>query len=922
MKTLVFVSSHQLEFCDFCFTSQVESELRIVLLEVQERVDLLSPEILNKIDKVYYCFTAHAQDPVSGLSYESTYQALAKDIALGYQDIHLYSFYEFNVHLVGRLREEFSIAGQKGKDYIAFRDKCVMKEHVAKAGLRVPLFEILNEAQLQQETDIYFQALKHKYQLPFICKPISGAASIGVHKIHNFHEFETLKHKVQCSNLIYEVEEYIQGTLYHCDLILQKSQTIFAACGEYTYPNLETTQGKIMGSITLPEKDLLRQELVSFAEKCLTSLNLQDGPAHMEIFVSDYGELVFLEVGARPPGLDACRSYQEAFGVSLQTLSLQVELDLPLSQVKTPKISVFWAHVPVRIGEVRQINTPKTQSSLEISFQVEEGDQFESSFSYLQSMAKIRLVNPNFAILRQDFQSLKSYPFVVMKGEQKRVHKVNIVGMGLVGTSCLIQLLDKFSGEQQASVEINVFERSQCFGPGLAYSATSHTSLANTQAALMSIDPQDMKHFLAWLKQSKELYQQDFPQVFPVKEGSYIPRQLFGEYLKDQIRMAKQKARKLGIQLQFIAQEVTNVDVESSPAVVITNDGKTYTADFVVLALGNQPTNNFKHLAKYKSYFSSPYPEHEVTELAAKDSDVLVIGTRLSAIDIVLALKAAGHYGKITLASRQGLFPAVRRYFEKTFSEFLNEEDILKEVAENRKSPSQILKIKLQQALKHAYQSEIPNNYLLEQGRQGGGTLEKDYACALDETSHWQKLMVPMVESMEALWSVMTCPQKKDFLNNEFGHILRYIAAFPIQNAQKILSLLQSGEIEIYGKLQTVRYESKSYAFIADYGKEKAEQDYQVVINATGAERNLLESAWPLAKNMSLLELYQFNEFGCFSVNREDLTVKTYRPIAAKVYAPSSSAFGDFLVINFIETCIKHAQIVADDIYRTIAQQA
>ena len=87
-----------------------------------------------------------------------------------------------------------------------------------------------------------------------------------------------------------------------------------------------------------------------------------------------------------------------------------------------------------------------------------------------------------------------------MQPPNKQLTTISIIGAGLVGTSCLCHILEGIKdtnwGSNANHLQINLFEQRTVFGPGLAYSSTSNTSLANTPVGLMSIYPDKILDFL------------------------------------------------------------------------------------------------------------------------------------------------------------------------------------------------------------------------------------------------------------------------------------------------------------------------------------------------------------------------------------------------------------------------------------------
>lgn len=79
---------------------------------------------------------------------------------------------EFDLILAAELRAAFNIAGHKPDEIRRFRDKTVMKDMVAAAGLRVPAFARLDDPQA-------LESLLDTKGFPLMVKPRAGAAAKG-----------------------------------------------------------------------------------------------------------------------------------------------------------------------------------------------------------------------------------------------------------------------------------------------------------------------------------------------------------------------------------------------------------------------------------------------------------------------------------------------------------------------------------------------------------------------------------------------------------------------------------------------------------------------------------------------------------------------------------------------------------------------
>ena len=416
--------------------------------------------------------------------------------------------------------------------------------------------------------------------------------------------------------------------------------------------------------------------------------------------------------------------------------------------------------------------------------------------------------------------------------------------------------------------------------------------------------------------------QKHFPNVFPIHVDTYVPRRLFGLYLKEKIRQASLLARHLGVRLNLLNKVVVNINAASQNKCVMTACGMNYPSNKVVVCIGNQPTESFKHLLGIQGYVSTPYPEDRMLETVNGSNNVLIIGSGLTSVDAILALEASGYTGYIVIGSPSGVLPAVRSYFKQTKSDILNAKTLIKQIKDFRKSPIEAIKFNLKQAIKDIYgQGCFPDILDQEQEENGLQKLRKDLVTATRGHAHWQQLTMPLVESIEAGWSMMSFIEKQTFLDKYFRRILRYIAAFPIQNAKSVLEIIEKNRLHMREGLLSVTYNTRAERFTAKFIHGN-QQEFDKIINATGSGKNLLRSEWPLIRNMQTTGLYCFNHFGCFKVNRTTLEVICQKSTKTKVYAPASGSYGEFIIVNFIESCIKHAKIVAEDIVNKLLQHS
>jgi uncharacterized NAD(P)/FAD-binding protein YdhS len=103
---------------------------------------------------------------------------------------------------------------------------------------------------------------------------------------------------------------------------------------------------------------------------------------------------------------------------------------------------------------------------------------------------------------------------------------------------------------------------------------------------------------------------------------------------------------------------------ESKPGLVVTLEtGERLSAGIVVVATGNEPPATLPQfqapLESHPAYVADPWAG-DALERIRPDEGVLLIGSALTAADVVASLLSNGHTGRIDSVSRTGLLPARR----------------------------------------------------------------------------------------------------------------------------------------------------------------------------------------------------------------------------------------------------------------------
>lgn len=245
--------------------------------------------------------------------------------------------------------------------------------------------------------------------------------------------------------------------------------------------------------------------------------------------------------------------------------------------------------------------------------------------------------------------------------------RVAIVGGGFSGTVVLANLVKT----AKPGTMIELFEANGEFGPGTAYGTQETVHLLNVQADRMGAFAAD--HFVAWLRTDEGAAAA--ARICPGQEISptaYLPRVLYGAYLKDVLQQALHTAMQRGVGVSLTHGKVIDVrrGDETAHELTLERDGSRRRFDVLVLATGNNSprdpeflTTRDQRLSRYIGDIWKPpsrcvFPAN--LDRLGRSCTVVILGAGLTAVDAILSLEARGFKGRIIAVSRHGRLPSVQ----------------------------------------------------------------------------------------------------------------------------------------------------------------------------------------------------------------------------------------------------------------------
>ncbi len=170
------------------------------------------------------------------------------------------AFSEYDLDAAAQLRSALDIPGAKEADNALCRNKTSMKAALATSSVYYQ--SVTSRANVMQ--------FCHQYGYPAILKPQVGAASDGVVKLERDADIPALEDFAG-----YEVEEYIEGDIYHVDAILASGQMPYFKVSKYLNTCLDFRHGAPLGSVTVDNTAFIARAQALTGEVC-THLNLHN----------------------------------------------------------------------------------------------------------------------------------------------------------------------------------------------------------------------------------------------------------------------------------------------------------------------------------------------------------------------------------------------------------------------------------------------------------------------------------------------------------------------------------------------------------------------------------------------------------------------------------------------------------------------
>lgn len=334
------------------------------------------------------CYHADLEDTAS-------VRAAVDRIVARHRIERIFPLFEGDVLPASRARRDHGIPGLTPDEALNFRDKNVMHRRAEELGITVA-------RSVRPDTVGAVADFAEQVGYPVVIKPYAGWACGNTYRVDDRAELDRVWREMGDDRHEYRVEEFIRGTEFHVDSLLQNGDVVFEQLSQYTYSVLEYLDEP--GGTISRKHDLSEDErrILALNAEVLRGFGMRTGVSHAEFFLLDDGSVVFGEAGARAGGGSIVPAIEAGRGINLAGEWCRLELDADhrpaartgpevgteylgsaaygrITAISTPEElmaldSVLDADVWKRVGDVL---APPTRSNDVLGWYVCEGTDFD-----------------------------------------------------------------------------------------------------------------------------------------------------------------------------------------------------------------------------------------------------------------------------------------------------------------------------------------------------------------------------------------------------------------------------------------------------------------------------------------------------------------------------------------------------------------
>jgi len=460
--------------------------------------------------------------------------------------------------------------------------------------------------------------------------------------------------------------------------------------------------------------------------------------------------------------------------------------------------------------------------------------------------------------------------------EERAGARVAIVGGGYTGAAAAVQL----ARASRHAVAITIVEPRAEVGRGLAYSTLDPDHRLNGPLDNHLVDPDTPDELQRWCE-DRGIFAGD-PEVQASNGALYIRRGDFGAHVDDVVRATP------GIRHhQALA---TGLRVAQHGFEVVAEEAR-IPADLVIVATGNGTSTlprAFAAISGHPALAGDPFDAARLHAIR-RDDRVFLVGSGLTALDVISTLERAGHRGTITAFSRHGVRP---------------------------RPPRDPLPPGSTSGLMDRIDGEMPAYAAAALTNGGLNALTRALRLRIEEAAlrgeRWQGPFDELRNSVWRVWPRLPLTDKRRFLRHLRTWYDAHRFRTPPQNAAMAARAEKEGRLRYrVGRLRAARDAGGDGVAVrwTDRSGAVIEERFDVVVNCTGLEPSCGAASNPFLAHLLSQGLARRDPTGfgfevdaqCRPIGRNGKASPGLRILGP----PTAGSFGDPLGVPFIAPQIR-----------------
>lgn len=500
---------------------------------------------------------------------------------------------------------------------------------------------------------------------------------------------------------------------------------------------------------------------------------------------------------------------------------------------------------------------------------------------------------------------------------------MSAISIGVVGGGAsAVCLIDALAAAAGGPGNLTVFEPSPNLWRGRAYQVDSETIKVNATPDDMSVRAGDPHHFLRWLGARERMLGESYGPD-PFSGARFAPRTVYGDYLEQSAYAALAELRRQGWRVDLVGDSATTARRSGDQVVVSTGGGVTSSFDYVVLCVGGDGPKDVYGLAGAPGFTADPYPVSQNLRTIGATERVAVIGSGLTAVDIVVSLAAQGHQGPISLVSRRGVLPGVRQRAADFELRYLTQER-MRALARSRREVSveEFTRVVRQELLEAGVDLEALYAEIVGMGGESPvSRLRRQFAAVTSSDLGLRILQRAVPEVGPDVWPVLGEQDRARLLRSHYRTVMSLCCPMPPGSAAVLLGLVDEGRLEIRSGLDSVS-PADGGGFTLRLGDRSVIASDRVINAVSASEGRIPSGAAPLVHTLIGDRAASLHPHGGLHVARATSRLTTDGAPDPRLYGLGTIAAGSLFFTFGIQSLVDRSVDIVEAVLEHSASQA